>query len=1198
MHVDASSTTSTRGENWLSPGFFALLATQFLTAVNDHTFRWYAVGIAKQYAPPDGKEQYQAFVIAVGAFALALPAIFLAAPAGFLADRFSKRQVMVGCKIAEILAVGVGLLGVVLGSVPLMFTALVLLGVVTTLFVPAKIGAIPEILDARHLSKANGLFQLATIVAMVVGAVLGSLLSDIGGEKGLGNLVTPALTFFGIAGLGVLSAFAVGRLFSGDPTRLFPWNFPKQTWSDLRELASHKPLFRVALGIMFFYAVGVLAQMNIDRVVTKAQNDSRRTDLQVRPANDTTDLEVRRTDDKASEKQNESAKSPLLVALIFGVSAGSLLAGYWSGDRVELGILPIGAFGVSLFALLLFTVPSQLFEPGGGGVTTGAFTWSCILLFGLGTSAGLFLVPLESYLQHHSDPARRGSLLAASNFITCSGTLCTTMLFVALAGIPGKYIYLICGLLTIPVLFYIVWLIPQALLRFIAWFAAHTIYRIKVYGRENLPARGGALLTPNHITWVDAILLALTSSRPIRMLAWSGNFQSRTMQWIGQMFDVILVNPAKPKMIVAALREARKSLQEGELVCIFPEGGISRTGQLLAFKPGLLKILEGTGAPVIPVYLQGLWGSIFSFADGRFFWKWPKRIPYPVSIHFGPPIQAVGDVQPIRQAVADLGAQASQVPNDKTMLLPQAFIRRCKTRKFASKVADSTGADLTGGDLLMRTLIVRRLLRRILAKDEQVVGLLLPPSAPAFIGNMALTLDHRITANLNYTVTSDVMNQCIRAGGIKHIVTSRKFMNKMNLPNLEAELVYLEDLKDKVTLADKIIGATLAYAKPAFAIDWLLGLKTFKPEDVATIIFTSGSTGTPKGVMVTHGNLLFNVKAIDQVVRLTSSDVLIGVLPFFHIFGYSVSMWCVGALDVKGAYHYSPLDAKQIGKLTQEHQGTLLLSTPTFLRTYLRRCEREQFATVDVVVTGAEKLPPDVQAAFKEKFGVDVVEGYGSTETTPLVSVNIPPSRSKSEWHVDNKPGTVGRPVAGVSARVRSLETGEILGTDQPGMLEVSGPNIMAGYWGRKDLTDEVIKGGWYITGDIAKIDEDGFISITGRQSRFSKLGGEMVPHIQIEEELNKLLGAADDAMKCCVTAVSHPKKGERLIVLHTKIEKSPDELRKGLTELGLPNLFIPGNDSFFEVDKIPVLGTGKLDLKAMRTVAEEKVAEEKAVEA
>jgi acyl-[acyl-carrier-protein]-phospholipid O-acyltransferase/long-chain-fatty-acid--[acyl-carrier-protein] ligase len=255
-------------------------------------------------------------------------------------------------------------------------------------------------------------------------------------------------------------------------------------------------------------------------------------------------------------------------------------------------------------------------------------------------------------------------------------------------------------------------------------------------------------------------------------------------------------------------------------------------------------------------------------------------------------------------------------------------------------------------------------------------------------------------------------------------------------------------------------------------------------------------------------------------------------------------------------------------------------------------------ATLEVVVTGAEKLPRDVADAFHEKFGVMPVEGYGSTETTPLVAVNIPASRSRSEWYVDNKPGTVGRPVAGVSARIVSPDTGEVLGTDQPGMLQVSGPNIMAGYWDRQDLTDEVIQGGWYVTGDIAQIDADGFITITGRQSRFSKIGGEMVPHIRVEEELNKLLGASDDTMKCAVTAVTDPRKGERLIVLHTALEKPIDELRKGLSEAGLPNLFIPGNDSFFEVDKIPVLGTGKLDLKGLRSLAEQRVAEEKAVEA
>lgn len=1158
----SDETSQSRGESVWSLGFMSLLATQFLTAVNDHTFRWYAVGVAKDFAPEGEAKAFQSMVMAVGVLAFALPCLLLAAPAGFLADRYSKRWVVLGCKIAEIAAVGVGILGVLLGQVSLMFGALMLLGTITTLFAPAKVGAIPELLDARELSKANGLFQLATIVAMVAGAVLGSWLADVGGERGLGNLTTPSLTLFGIAGAGVLTSLGIGALRQGDAKRTFPWNLAKETYVDLRELWRQRPLFRVALGIMFFYAVGALAQMNIDSLATEAQ------------------------------AQTESAKSPLLIALIFGVSAGAMLAGYWSGDRVELGILPIGAFGVATFALLLFTVPQQLFSPE--TPATGPMIWACFLLFGLGTSSGLFLVPLESYMQHRSDPATRGSLLAASNLLTCCGTLFTSLLFFGLAKVPGvnaKHVFLLCGIITIPVCLYIVWLIPGALIRFLAWFGVHTVYKLRVTGLENLPPRGGAVLTPNHVTWMDAVFLVLTSSRPIRMIAWAGNFENRTMKWLAGLYGVILVNPAKPKMIVAALREARQAVLDGELVCIFPEGGISRSGQLLGFKPGLMKILDGTSAPVVPVYLDGLWGSIFSYKGGKFFWKWPERVPYPVSIHFGPALEKASEVHTIRQAVADLGVEAAKQRSEKEMLLPRAFIRRCKQRLRQSKVADTFGADFTGGDLLLRTLILRRMLRRLtLQPDEKFVGLLMPPSAPGFMANMALSLDGRTAVNLNYTVTADVMNQCIRLAGIKHIITSRRFMDKLGMKGLEAELVYLEDFKTKPTLADKVIGASMAYAMPAAMIDIALGLNKIKHDDLATVIFTSGSTGTPKGVMVSHGNLLFNVQAIDQVVQLKGTDTLLGVLPFFHVFGYTVSLWAVASMNIKGAYHFSPLDAKLIGRLAQEHHATILLATPTFLRTYLRRCDKEHFADLEVVVTGAEKLPQDLAAAFKEKFGVDPVEGYGSTETTPLVSVNIPPARVRAEWHAENKPGTVGRPVSGVSARIVSPETREVLGTDTPGMLEVQGPNIMQGYLNRPDLTAEVIKDGWYITGDMGKIDADGFITITGRQSRFSKIGGEMVPHIQVEELLNKLIGGNEDEMKCAVTAVNDSKKGERLIVIHTKLEKPIDELRKGLSEAGLANLFIPSSDSFFEVAKIPVLGTGKLDLKGLKTTAEERV--------
>jgi acyl-[acyl-carrier-protein]-phospholipid O-acyltransferase/long-chain-fatty-acid--[acyl-carrier-protein] ligase len=405
--------------------------------------------------------------------------------------------------------------------------------------------------------------------------------------------------------------------------------------------------------------------------------------------------------------------------------------------------------------------------------------------------------------------------------------------------------------------------------------------------------------------------------------------------------------------------------------------------------------------------------------------------------------------------------------------------------------------------------------------------------------------------------------------------------------DLNCELVYLEDLRDKPTTADKVIAALQAFVMPAGMLVRSLGLNKIQGDDVLTVIFTSGSTGAPKGVMLTHSNIATNVEAVNQVVHLKPEDVLLGILPFFHSLGYTVTLWGAMGLDIAGAYHFSPLDGRRVGQLCEKYHATLLLATPTFLRTYLKRGTREQFGSLDVVVTGAERLPPDVADTFEEKFGVRPVEGYGTTELSPLVSVNVPPSRSDN-FQIDRKEGTVGRPVPAVSAKVLDIDTGEDLGADQPGLLWITGPNVMKGYLNRQDLTDEVVVDGWYNTGDVALIDADGFIKITGRMSRFSKIGGEMVPHVKVEEELARAVGAGEDEVKVAITSIHDAKKGERLIVLHTKIDKTPDELRKALTEAGLPNLFIPSADSFFAVDSIPVLGTGKLDLRAVKAKAEE----------
>jgi acyl-[acyl-carrier-protein]-phospholipid O-acyltransferase/long-chain-fatty-acid--[acyl-carrier-protein] ligase len=1172
-HAPDSIAGKTAAQPLLSAGFLGLLATQFLTATNDNIFRWLVIGLGKQHLD----KSHHSAIVTAGTVCLVLPYLLLAAPSGYLADRYPKRSVIVGCKFAEIVIMLIGVAAILCGhvsaslTVGMMMATVALLGAQATLFSPARAGSIPELLQPELISKANGLFTLFTVIATVIGMVIGNWLVDVTGLHGLDRWWLSAIVLIGVAAAGLLTSLPINRLPPGNADRTFPWDAPQQTLRDLRLLGSNLPLFRVALGIAFFYGVGALAQINIDQLADEGGG------------------------------LNASAKSPLLLALIAGVCTGSILAGIWSRDQVELGILPLGAFGVALNSLLLFTVPRQLFLPG-AGLTTG-FIWASVLLFLLGTSAGLFNVPLEAYLQDRSPRESRGRLLAASNFLTFTGVCLASFLFAALRTpimdaatqiarplLSPQQIFLIAGLFTIPVFFYIILLIPQASLRFFVWLGSLGVYRLRVYGRDNLPRHGGALLVPNHITWIDGILLMLTSPRPIRMIAWAPNIESRPwIKRLAHLFGTIPIDPLKPKMIVTAFRAAREALRSGDLVCIFPEGGLTRSGQVQAFKPGLMKILEGTDAPVVPTYLQGLWGSIFSFKGEKFFWKWPEKLPYPVSIHFGLPIRHADDVFVIRQAVLALGAKATQQSMKSTTTVTQAFIRQCQRRSRRPKIADSTGAELTGGATLLRALILRRLLRRILAPDERYIGLLLPPSVPGFLANMAIALDRRISANLNYTVSSDVMNACIRQAGIRHVITSRRFMEKMDF-QLDARLVYLEDLKDQPTPADKAICYLQSHFLPAALLTAALGLKKVHPDDVLTVIFTSGSTGTPKGVMLTYANIGSNVDAIDQVVHLRDTDVLIGILPFFHSFGYTITVWGVASLNIQGVYHYTPLGAKQIGKLAEKYKGTLLLATPTFLRMYVRGCEPRDFQTLDVVVSGAEKLPKDLADEFEKKFGVRPVEGYGTTELSPLVSVNIPPSRSINNFQADRKEGTVGRPVPGVTAKITDLDTGQELSAGKPGMLWISGPNVMKGYLDQPEKTAEAIDRGWYKTGDVALIDDEGFIQITGRESRFSKIGGEMVPHIRIEEELEKLVGPDPDGKpKVAVTAVPDEKKGERLIVLHTKLDKSPDNLRKGLTAAGLPNLFVPSADSFIEVDALPILGTGKLDLRGIKSMALEK---------
>jgi acyl-[acyl-carrier-protein]-phospholipid O-acyltransferase / long-chain-fatty-acid--[acyl-carrier-protein] ligase len=1160
-----SAAHSLQRDRLMSTTFVGLLLTQFLGATNDNILRWLVIGIGKEYVD----KLHMSTVLSVGSGCLVLPYLLLAAPAGYLADRYSKRDVIIRCKVAEIIIMALAIGAILIGNIYLMFAVVALIGSQAALFGPAKLGSIPEMLRSSKISSANGMIGLTTVIATVVGTALGNWLSleKVTGKYGQERWWISALVLVGIALAGWVASLFIMRLPAANPRRVFPRNLADQTVRDLKSLGHDRALMRVALGIMFFWTFAMLFQLNIDQFVQEGSMVEKQTHVTL-----------------------------LLGALVVGVGLGSVLAGVWSGGKVELGILPLGAGGLAFFAFLLYTVQGVLVDPA--GVYTLSYFAAAVFLLLLGVSAGLFDVPLAAYMQDRSPPEHRGSILAASNFLTFGGMLIAAIGYGLLRHPVGgktlltsRQIFLLSGLATVPVFVYIVVLIPQATIKFLAWLATHSVYRIRVHGRENIPEQGGAILVPNHISWLDGLLLFATSSRQVRMLIDSDLITTWRAQGFAKMMGGIPIKPS-PKSTKHAIETARAALQAGELVCIFPEGGISRSGQLQRFKPGVLEIQRDTGAPIIPVYLDELWGSIFSFRGGKFFWKWPSARPRRVSIWFGKPIAEPRDIYQVRQAVQDLGADAVAGRKQRTAALPRAMIRNCRKAMLRSKVSDSTGVELTGGKLLAAMLVMRRLLlRHVLTPQDQYVGILLPPSVGSVITNAALAMAGRVTSNLNYTATPDVLNSCIRRADIRRILTSRKAMANPVFAKfkdtLQAEFVYLEDFREKALRGDKLYGAFSAFLVPAFVLDRILGLRRIRGDDVATIIFTSGSTGTPKGVMLTHHNIATNVEAIEQVVHPRPSDSILGIVPFFHSLGFTITLWGPLLLDIRAAYHVGhPTDTRIVAKLARMRSASILLATPTFLRMYLRRCDPEELSSLEVVVAGAEKLPISLCDAFEKKFGIRPVEGYGTTELSPLVSVNVPPSRSKSTT-IDCKEGSVGRPVPSVSVKAVDPETYEDMPLGMPGMLLVKGPNVMKGYLGQPEETAKVMHDGWYITGDIALIDSDGFIHITGRLSRFSKIGGEMVPHIRIEEAVQKLLGIEDQSqLNVVVTSVPDEKKGERLVVVHTQLSIPPQEICERLGKIGIPNLWIPSPDSFLQIEAIPILGSGKTDLKAVSELA------------
>jgi acyl-[acyl-carrier-protein]-phospholipid O-acyltransferase/long-chain-fatty-acid--[acyl-carrier-protein] ligase len=519
--------------------------------------------------------------------------------------------------------------------------------------------------------------------------------------------------------------------------------------------------------------------------------------------------------------------------------------------------------------------------------------------------------------------------------------------------------------------------------------------------------------------------------------------------------------------------------------------------------------------------------------------------------------------------------------------LPRAFVHQARARRAAPAVTDVSGKDLTYGELFEHAAALGRVLSRRLTASTYV-GLFVPPSVAGATANIALSLWGKVPVNLNYTTGQDQVDSAIRQCGIQQVVTSRRVIERSRV-RLTADLIYLEDIPQALTMWDKLWAGVVGRAVPVGLLGIVLpGLRADSRSATATVLFTSGSTGEPKGVILSHGNILSNIMQVEVQFEPLPGEVVLGILPFFHAMGYTVTLWAVLCLGRRAVFHANPLEARVIGELCQQHGVTLLFATPTFMRHYLRRCSREQFATVRRAALGAEKLSPELAGELRQTLAIEPLEGYGCTETAPVISFNVdrdvrtPDGRSIP----GNRLGTVGRPVPGTAIKTINADTGAELPAGAEGVICVKGPQVMAGYLGRPEATAKVLKDGWYITGDIGRSDEDRFLTIGGRLSRFSKVGGEMIPHEKVEDAVRTAAGVDDHAL--AVTGLSDARRGERLVVLYADLGgKSPEEISRILAARDIPRLWIPAAADYIKVEAIPILGNGKVDLGQLRRIAE-----------
>ncbi len=1123
--------------------FAPLFWCQFFAAFNDNFLKnallflilWGATGAAVQASGPTPAAN--ALVTLAGAFFVA-PFFFLSGLGGELADRLDKAFLAQRIKLAEMAAAVIAVAGFLLQSVPILFVALFAFGTLSALFGPVKYGILPDHLPPEELPNANALVEGATFMAIIGGTVAGGLASTFPAGH---ILLAVAVMVFAVL------SWAAARLIppTGEaaPNLRVRRNVLASTTGLVRDLMTDKRIWRASLASSWFWLVGAIALAMLPALVQQELGGTKGT------------------------------ATLALVVFCVGIALGSLLAAWLSGGRATMFPAVVGTVLMGVFLIDIWLVTHDLTHQGSGVLLPPHMRHIILDLFGLSVAGGLLAVPSFAAVQAWAGPDRRARAVAGVNVVSAAAMALGALLMSALLG-AGVGVPMLFAALGLGCLGFAAWMLktlPTDILRDVMWMLFRIVYRIEVTGADHIDAAGPrAIVALNHVSWLDAALALAILDRP-PVFAIDSTVAELWWARIALRFvRAIPLDPARP----FGTRRLIHAVRDGQTLVIFPEGRITVTGSLMKVYDGAALIAARADATIIPVRISGLEASPFSRLEKgqvrrRWFPKVRVTILEPVRLAIDPSLRSRKRREAGGAAIYGLLSDLIWRTTSTDLTVFEATARAARVHGRNRIVAqDTTSGTITYRRLLTGAAVLGRALAP-LSSPGAAVGVMMPNANATMALVLGLISSGRVPAMLNFTAgPANILNAC-RAAEVRIIVTSRAFIERGQLEKLvegleaggpegsRPRLVYLEDVRDRIGLAAKLRGL-LQGGRP---------LVRRRADDPAAIVFTSGSEGTPKGVVLSHRNMLANIAQVAARIDYGRSDKVFSVLPLFHSFGLTCGLVLPLVYGVPVFLYPSPLHYKTIPELIYNTNATVLFGTDTFLAAYARTANAYDFRSLRYVVAGAEPVKAVTRAIYLEKFGLRLLEGYGVTETGPVLALNTP---------MFNRFGSVGRLLPGIESRLEPVP-----GIDAGGRLQVRGPNIMLGYLrAERPGVLEPPPDGWHDTGDICDIDEDGFLSIKGRAKRFAKLGGEMISLAAIE------MLAADlwpDALSTAAS-VPDPRKGERIILLTEHAGADRAELLTHARAHGATELMVPAEVRV--VAAMPLLGSGKIDFVAAQRMA------------